>query len=147
MKKRALNAEAAGLRSTRQRTAILEAVTATPDRPVTAQDLHSRLRSSEARPGLATVYRTLQALTEAGLLRTFPTASGEIGYKVCRPGHHHHLICTNCGRVDEIPSCDVEGWARSVARRHGYVLNGHEAEILGVCPSCARRRTTRPTGS
>src|SRR5439155_140054 len=84
--------DAAGLRPTRQRIAILRAV-ATERRPVTAQDLYARLRGARGSPGLATIYRTLGALTEAGILRTFPAGGGEVAYRLCDPGHHHHLIC------------------------------------------------------
>ena len=128
-----------GLRPTRQRRAILEAVAA-EDRPVSAQDLHARLRRSGASAGLATVYRTLQALADSGVLRTFQTPSGEVAYKVCEPGHHHHLICTRCGRVEEIPSCEVEEWAAGVAKRRGFAVSSHQADIYGVCASCSKRR-------
>jgi len=128
-----------GLRPTRQRRAILQAVAA-EDRPVSAQDLHARLRSAGEAAGLATVYRTLQALADAGVLRTFQTPSGEVAYKVCEPGHHHHLICTRCGGVEEIPSCEVEEWASAVARRRGFTVSSHQADIYGVCASHGRRQ-------
>jgi len=128
-----------GLRPTRQRRAILQAVAA-EDRPVSAQDLHARLRSSGEAAGLATVYRTLQALADAGVLRTFQTPTGEVAYKVCEPGHHHHLICTRCGRVEEIPSCEVEEWASQVARRRGFSVSSHQADIYGVCAAHGRRK-------
>ncbi len=126
------------LRPTRQRRAILQAVAA-EERPVSAQDLHSRLRRRGESAGLATVYRTLQALADAGVLRTFSTPTGEVAYKVCEPGHHHHLICTRCGRVEEIPSCEVEDWATSVAKRRGFTVSSHQADIYGVCARCAKR--------
>lgn len=128
-----------GLRPTRQRRAILRAV-ASEERPVSAQDLHARLRKAGEAAGLATVYRTLQALADAGVLRTFQSPSGEVAYKACEPGHHHHLICTRCGRVEEIPSCEVEEWASSVAHRRGFAVISHQADIYGVCASCGRRR-------
>lgn len=130
---------APGIRPTRQRRAILKAVAA-QDRPVSAQTLHESLRKSGAQAGLATVYRTLQALAEAGVLQTFQTPAGEVAYKVCEPGHHHHLICTQCGRVEEIPSCEVEGWASSVARRRAFTVTSHQADIYGVCASCSGRK-------
>jgi Fur family transcriptional regulator, ferric uptake regulator len=128
-----------GLRPTRQRRAILQAV-ADEQRPVSAQDLHARLRRAGEPAGLATVYRTLQALADSGVLRTFQTPTGEVAYKVCEPGHHHHLICTRCGRVEEIPSCEVEEWAASVAKRRGFSVSSHQADIYGVCARCAKRR-------
>jgi Fur family transcriptional regulator, ferric uptake regulator len=137
--------EGAGLKRTRQRLAILRSVPG-EGRPVTAQDLYARLRHSRGSPGLATVYRTLRSLAEAGVLRTFPAGEGEIAYRRCEPGHHHHLICDRCGRVLEIPSCEVEEWAAAVAARRGFTASRHQADIFGLCDSCratARRSRSR----
>ncbi|TMK87424.1 MAG: transcriptional repressor [Actinobacteria bacterium] len=133
----------AGLRSTPQRLAIIRAVAAQP-RPVTAQELYARLRGKRGSPGLATVYRTLNSLSEAGVLRTFAAGEGELAYRLCEPGHHHHLICESCGKVVEIPSCEVEEWADGVASRRGFVAIRHQADIFGLCASC-RPEATGPT--
>ena len=125
----------AGLRPTRQRLAILRAV-AGQGKPVTAQELYSKLRGPRGGPGLATVYRTLRSLSDAGLLRTFPAGEGEVAYRLCEPGHHHHLICERCGQVVEIPSCEVEEWAAGVAERRGFVATHHQADIFGLCGTC-----------
>ena len=129
----------AGLRPTRQRMTILRAV-AREDRPVTAQDLYARMRGRAASPGLATIYRTLNSLSDAGVLRRFPAGEGEVAYRLCEPGHHHHLICDRCGVMVEIPSCEVEEWATGVARRRGFVATRHQADIFGVCADCGSRR-------
>jgi Fur family ferric uptake transcriptional regulator len=85
------------------------------------------------------VYRTLQALGEAGYARTFPAGEGQLSYKLCDPGHHHHLICERCGLVVEIPSCEIEGWADAAARRRGFTVSSHQADIFGVCEACSVR--------
>jgi Fur family ferric uptake transcriptional regulator len=126
----------AGLRPTRQRMTILRAV-AGEERPVTAQDLYARLRGRRGSPGLATVYRTLNSLSDAGVLLRFPAGEGEIAYRLCPPGHHHHLICERCGQIQEIPSCEVEEWAAGVAQRRGFVARRHQADIFGLCQTCA----------
>jgi Fur family ferric uptake transcriptional regulator len=131
--------EQAELRPTRQRMAILQAL-AKSTKPVTAQALHAKLtRSGAAKsgPGLATVYRTLQALEQAGMARTFPAGEGELAYKLCHPGHHHHLVCERCGTVVEIPSCEVEEWASKIARKRGFRVTAHQADIYGLCADCA----------
>jgi Fur family transcriptional regulator, ferric uptake regulator len=131
-----------GLRATRQRTTIVRAMER-EGRPITAQSLHARLARAGRGPGLATIYRTLQALEQAGYARTFPAGEGEISYKLCDPGHHHHLICERCGRVVEIPSCEIEGWATSAAKRRGFSVSSHQADIFGLCADCrAGRRVT-----
>lgn len=132
----------AELRPTRQRMAILEALGRSAQ-PVTAQALHARLNRGRRGdtgpsmgPGLATIYRTLQALADAGLARTFPAGEGELSYKLCAPEHHHHLICERCGRVEEIPSCEMEGWASKIARKRGFRVTSHQADIYGRCGDC-----------
>jgi Fur family ferric uptake transcriptional regulator len=128
-------ARIAGLRPTPQRVAIIETLKGR-DRPVTAQDLHRKVRPST---GLATVYRTLRALEETGLAEAFPAGEGEQAYKLCEPAHHHHLICERCGQVLTIPSCEVEDWAATVARRRGFSVTGHRADVYGLCDRCRHR--------
>jgi len=130
----------AGLRSTRQREAIARAMEKA-GRPITAQALHAKLNRPGRGPGLATIYRTLQALEQAGYARTFPAGEGEVSYKLCDPGHHHHLICEGCGLVVEIPSCEIEGWATRAARRRGFTVSSHQADIFGLCEACAAKGT------
>ncbi|HZC98973.1 MAG TPA: Fur family transcriptional regulator [Actinomycetes bacterium] len=119
-------------RNTRQRAAVLDALQQAPE-PLSAQDLHAQLRRSV---GLATVYRALQGLVESGQVDVFRRESGEALFRLCNPVHHHHLVCQCCGRVEEIDACEVEPWAARVARRRGFTLSGHQADIFGLCPRC-----------
>ncbi|MEW6059037.1 MAG: Fur family transcriptional regulator [Actinomycetota bacterium] len=128
----------AGLRTTHRRAAIVQAMEQL-GRPVTAQALHARLLRSGRGPGLATIYRTLQALERAGYARTFPVGEGGLSYRLCDPGHHHHLICERCGLVVEIPSCEIEQWATRAAPRRGFTVSSHQADIFGLCGKCAAR--------
>jgi Fur family transcriptional regulator, ferric uptake regulator len=129
----------AGLRPTRQRVAVIEALGG-KERPITAQSLHREVGRRAGGPGLATVYRTLRAMAESGLVETFEAGEGEVGYKLCDAVHHHHLICDRCGQMVTIPSCEVEDWARVVARRRGFAVTGHRADIYGLCEKCRTRR-------
>lgn len=124
----------AGLRATRQRLTVLESLRNRPD-AVTAQELHMELRQAGEPIGLTTVYRTLTALTDAGLLDTF-TREGEQAFRRCGDGHHHHVVCEVCNRVEEIAADEVERWVGEVASRRGYQVTGHRADIFGVCPRC-----------
>jgi Fur family ferric uptake transcriptional regulator len=124
----------AGLRVTRQRLAVLAALSVRPD-AVTAQDLYEGIRKRRGAPGLATVYRTLTALAEAGVIDTF-NREGELAYRLCGESHHHHLVCESCGAVQEVEARQVESWIRSVARRRGFVVTGHTADVYGLCRDC-----------
>jgi Fur family ferric uptake transcriptional regulator len=119
-------------RTTRQRTAVLAALRRAPE-PLSAQDLHADLGRSVA---LATVYRALQGLVDAGRVDVFRRDTGEALFRLCNPVHHHHLVCERCGRVEEIDACEVELWASRVARRHGFSITGHQADVFGVCEAC-----------
>jgi Fur family transcriptional regulator, ferric uptake regulator len=124
----------AGLRATRQRMTVLEALRGRPD-TVTAQTLHWELRQAGEPIGLTTVYRTLTALADAGFLDTFER-EGEQAFRLCADGHHHHLVCETCNRVEEITAEEVERWVAEVAHRRGFQVTGHRADIFGVCPAC-----------
>jgi Fur family transcriptional regulator, ferric uptake regulator len=125
----------AGLRATRQRTTVLEALRGRPD-TVTAQSLHMELRQAGEPVGLTTVYRTLTALADAGFLDTFER-DAEQAFRLCGDAHHHHLVCETCNRVEEITAEEVERWVGEVASRRGYTVTGHRADIFGVCPDCS----------
>lgn len=125
---------AAGLRPTRQRRTVVEALRERED-AVTAQDLHATLRAAGEAVGLATVYRTLTALAGAGFLDTFER-EGEQAFRLCGSGHHHHLVCETCNRVEEIDAAEVEAWVDAVARRRGWTVTAHRADIFGRCGRC-----------
>jgi Fur family transcriptional regulator, ferric uptake regulator len=124
----------AGLRATRQRLTVLEALRGR-EGSVTAQDLHMELRQSGEPVGLTTVYRTLASLAEAGFLDTF-NREGEQAFRLCGDAHHHHLVCETCNKVEEITAEEVERWVSQVAETRGFTVTGHRADIFGVCADC-----------
>ena len=129
------------LRVTRQRTAVQELL-ATIDGFRSAQQIHELLRERGTSVGLATVYRTMQALADAGAVDVRLTADGEALYRQCRQrSHHHHLVCRSCGATEEIAADVVERWARQVGDAHGFAEVEHTVELTGTCAACARRRT------
>ncbi|MGH3024376.1 MAG: Fur family transcriptional regulator [Gaiellaceae bacterium] len=125
----------AGLRATRQRTTVLAELAGERD-DVTAQELHERLRAGGERLGLATVYRTLRLLAEAGVVDALSHHAGELCYRWCGDGHHHHLLCSECHRVVELVDCELDPWLERVARQHGFVTTGHRLEVSGLCADC-----------
>lgn len=128
-----------GVRNTRQRTAILELLTEL-DNFSSAKEIHRALEDRQARVGLTTVYRTLQSLAEVDAVDVLHMASGESLYRACQTdAHHHHLVCTECGRTEEIDGGPVESWAKQIASQFGFELTGHDAEVFGVCPGCAKK--------
>ena len=129
------DATAPAQRRTRQRAAVDE-ILAGRHEFRTAQEIHDDLRHRGDRVGLTTVYRTLQAMTEAGELDAIRSAEGETAYRRCSTGHHHHLVCRNCGRTVEVSGPAVETWASAVAQQHGFRDVSHDLEIFGTCGDC-----------
>ena len=124
------------VRSTRQRAAV-SAVLDELDDFRSAQDLHAMLRQRGEGIGLTTVYRTLQALSDAGEIDVLRTDDGEAVYRRCSTGHHHHLVCRSCGRTVEVEGPAVERWADRVATENGFVDVSHTLEVFGTCATCA----------
>jgi Fur family ferric uptake transcriptional regulator len=122
-------------RRTEQRDAILEALRGS-DRAVTAQELHGTLDGV----GLATVYRNLQRLADEGTADTLRRENGEQAFLICGDGHHHHLTCRVCGRVERVRDCRLDDWAGQVAAQHGFAQVEHRAELVGVCQGCLDSR-------
>ena len=125
------------LRATRQRAAVSALLDETDDFR-SAQDLHEALRRRGETVGLTTVYRTLQALADAGEVDVLRTAEGENVFRRCSTGHHHHVVCRSCGRTVEVEGPAVERWAERVAAEHGFTAVTHTLEVFGTCPECAR---------
>lgn len=122
------------LRSTKQRKAVSE-VLATISKFSSAQEVHSILISRGEKVGLATVYRTLQALAETGAIDVLRN-DGEALYRACSNDHHHHLVCTGCNKTTEISAPEVEIWTEKIAREQGYLISGHTIEVFGLCKNC-----------
>ena len=125
-------------RPTRQRTAVLELLHE-QDTFRSAQDIHAVLREAGTGIGLATVYRTLQAMATDGDVDVLRTEDGESVYRRCRtPRHHHHLVCRSCGLTVEVEDTPVERWAATVAEQHGFGDVEHQVEVFGTCAACRR---------
>ncbi len=129
-----------GPRMTRQRAAVVEALR-DMDKFSSAKTIHDAVLDRGESVGLTTVYRTLQSLAEVGAVDVLHSPDGESLYRDCLTGHHHHhLVCSECGRGEEIEGGPVEKWAEMVAERFGYELIGHDAEVYGVCRACQAKR-------
>ena len=103
---------------------------------VSAQQLHLILRNHGSTIGLATVYRALADLASASEADSLQSKDGELLYRACGTGHHHHLICRKCGKTVEIEAKRVESWADEVAAEHGFTSPSHTIDIFGDCVSC-----------
>jgi len=103
---------------------------------ISAQELHDQLSSIGQKIGLATVYRTLTSLANEGRLDVLRSDS-ETLYRHCdTERHHHHIVCTQCGRTVEVAADQVEKWMQEAAANSGFIVTAHTIEIWGLCAQC-----------
>ncbi|GAA1794401.1 transcriptional repressor [Agromyces lapidis] len=131
-------------RNTWQREAVREALDTT-EGFISAQALHSALHASGSPIGLATVYRALGDLATSGEADSLQSPEGEALYRACSTtGHHHHLICRNCGLTVEIAADEVEAWAKGIAAEHGFTQAAHVVDVFGLCANCTQLAAREP---
>lgn len=124
-------------RNTRQRRAVV-AILADLEGFASAQEIHDVLKRRGESIGLSTVYRSLQTMADAAEVDALRNDDGEVLYRRCSSGHHHHLVCRSCGRAVEVEGPTVERWTDKIADEHGFVDVAHTLEIFGTCADCAR---------
>jgi Fur family ferric uptake transcriptional regulator len=101
-----------------------------------AQSVYQLLRKDGESTGLATVYRTLQKAAARNTVDVLRKDDGEALYRLCETGHHHHLVCTSCGKTIEVEGSSVERWANTVAKNNGFRKVSHVVELFGLCAKC-----------
>ncbi len=130
-----------GLRRTAQRDLILEIFLQTEEH-LSSEDLYWLVQKQDQSVGHTTVYRTLKLLTEAGLAREVRFGDGKTYYEHhYNHEHHDHMICTECGKVIEFFSPELEALQDAMAEKFGFKLTHHSLRILGVCADCQKKES------
>ena len=101
-----------------------------------AQEVFQLMRKQGKSTGLATVYRALQKAAAENTVDVLRKDDGEALYRLCATGHHHHLVCTGCGKTVEVEGSAVEKWANTVAKNNGFKKVSHVVELFGLCQKC-----------
>jgi Fur family ferric uptake transcriptional regulator len=121
-------------RNTKQRQAIVRAFLES-DRPLSPMDVLELSQPHSPRLGIATVYRSIKDLTEAGWLTSVDVPGGPSRFERSGKGHHHHFQCRGCGRVFEVEDCAPDGILELAPP--GFEVDDHELWLYGRCPECA----------
>jgi Fur family ferric uptake transcriptional regulator len=124
--------ETRGHRVTASRRRVLDAVIAQDSPHFTADDVLHATRNA----GRATVFRTMKLLTDLNIVCRVLLDGGALHYRLSARGHHHHLVCRDCGRVEDFSQCDVEPLVRELAKATDYEIAGHWLEVYGRCHAC-----------
>ncbi len=142
--------QAAGLRRTLQRDLILETFLSTEEH-LTSEDLYWLIHKQDPTIGHTTVYRTLKLLTEAGLAREVRFGDNKTYYEHhYNHDHHDHMICTECGRVIEFFSPEIEALQDQMADNFGFKPTHHSLRLWGICADCQRKHvdtSSAPSGA
>lgn len=134
-----------GLRRTLQRELIMEVFLRTEEH-LTIEDLHWLVHKKDPTVGHTTVYRTLKLLTEAGLARQVRFGDNRTYYEHhYNHEHHDHMICTECGRVIEFFSPEIESMQDETAESFGFKPTHHSLRLWGICADCQKMQNDLPT--
>ncbi|MDB5970692.1 MAG: ferric uptake regulator, Fur family [Hydrocarboniphaga sp.] len=138
-----------GLKVTLPRLKILEMLENSPTRHLSAEDIYRRLMDGGEDIGLATVYRVLTQFETAGLVTRHHFEGGHAVFELERGQHHDHLVCMNCGRVEEFEDETIEKRQRDRAKELGFKMTEHSLIIYGECQreSCPNLKALRPPRS
>jgi Fur family transcriptional regulator, ferric uptake regulator len=127
----------AGYRNGAARTALVDLLD-TQTCCASAADLHDTLRQRGRNVGLASVYRVLDSLLESGLVQRVDVGDGVARYEPVRAAeeHHHHLVCTGCGKVEAFTDPGLERAIHRVEETSGYAVDTHDVVLHGACADC-----------
>ena len=130
-----------GLKATLPRIKVLEVFQQTRQRHLSAEDVYRLLLGEGADVGLATVYRVLTQFEQAGILARTHIETGKAVFELNEGKHHDHLVCLDCGRVEEFFDAEIEKRQRQIAVAHGFELQDHALALYGACtkPNCEHK--------
>ena len=129
-----------GLKRTTQRDLILDVFLRTEEH-LSNEDLYRLVKQEDPTVGQTTVYRTLKLLTEAGLAREVRFGDGRTHYEhQYKHEHHDHMICSECGKIIEFFSAELEAIQDAMAAKHRFEITQHLLRIIGVCAECRRAK-------
>ena len=138
-----------GLKATFPRLKILDLFQTTDMRHMTAEDVYKHLITDGMDIGLATVYRVLTQFEQAGILTRSHFESGKAVYEINEGTHHDHMVCLDCGRVEEFYDAEIEKRQHSVAKAKGFVIAEHALSLYAHCTKnpCPNRPVTGQRGN
>jgi Fe2+ or Zn2+ uptake regulation protein len=131
----------AGYRLTAPRRAVADLI-AEYDGHFTASELEEAARRRRLGISRATLFRALDLFAELEVVERLDLPSGEHAYVPCAPSHHHHVICSRCGRSSRVEDHGLSDVVAEVSRRSGYQIQSHRLELFGLCLRCQARPAT-----
>jgi Fur family ferric uptake transcriptional regulator len=128
---------ALGIKVTKQRKVIIE-ILENATKPMTVEDIYDKI-DKENRMNFSTVYRTINMLSEKGVLKKIGKPGGKVYYEIYKHKHHHILECSECKAQIEIDQCPIEALEVEINEKTGFVITEHSLKLEGLCPRCAHK--------
>jgi Fur family ferric uptake transcriptional regulator len=127
----------AGYRMTPQRMMILDAIE-NSDRHISAEEIHAQVVAKYPNVNISTVYRTLELLKKLELVTETDLGGGRFRYHPADKGHHHHLVCQECGKTIDLEESELYPLKESLLRKHKFIADLHHLAIIGRCVRCKK---------
>lgn len=125
-----------GLKVTEPRLKILSVFEKSKARHLSAEDIHDTLKAKSVMVGMATIYRALANFEKAGILNKSTFDDGRAIYEINEGPHHDHIVCVDCGNVEEFVDEEIEKRQKKIANQKGYSLKSHSLVLYGSCSQC-----------
>ena len=127
-----------GFKMTPQRRAVLKLIAQSHDH-FTPATLYERVKGEYPGIGIVTIYRTIEMLSDLGLICCVYGEGNHHSYLIRRPEeHHHHLVCSGCKKVIEFTDCDMDELEQRLSQKTGFIIESHLLEVRGRCPDCRK---------
>lgn len=134
-----------GLKVTQPRVKILEVMSTSLVHHLSAEDVYKALLVAGEDVGLATVYRVLTQFEQAGLLVRHNFDEGQSVFELAGEGHHDHMVCVHCGKVEEFFDKSIERQQTKVAEQVGFEIEDHSHYLYGRCAECQKgKKKSKP---
>lgn len=134
-----------GLKATLPRLKILELFQHSDVRHLSAEDVYRLLMQEQIDVGLATIYRVLMQFAEAKILLRRQFEGERAVFELNASEHHDHMVCMDCGGVEEFIDRAIEERQMLMAKQHGFKLRDHTLSLFGVCKACTERKLAEPS--
>jgi Fur family ferric uptake transcriptional regulator len=128
-----------GYRMTPQRMMVVAAIDKSDDH-ISVEEIYSQIRAVYPQVNISTVYRTLELLKSLGLVMETDLGEGRVRYHSADKGHHHHLVCKNCGVIIDLRESSIHPLSQALAHEYGFEADLRHLAIFGRCRGCAKKR-------
>lgn len=127
------------LKATAQRLSILKSLSSGAKTHLTVRDIFEKISKTHPNIGFATIYRFLKTITELGITSELKMSNTPSRYELKSNTHHHHITCTQCGKIIEFQNKKMEALIQSIIKKNKFSLDHHIIELYGECSRCSKK--------